>query len=52
LVVVVAAEVLVALVAVDTQDIGKAEHDTLRHRLLVLMTVLKTWTWAVDLVLS
>jgi len=32
---VVAVEILVALVAVDTQGIGKAEHDTLR-RLLVL----------------
>ena len=48
-----AAEILVALV-VSAADIGKAEHDTLLLRLLVLMlmTALKMREGAVGLVLD
>ena len=42
-------EILVALVAAD---IGKAEYDTLRLRLLVLPTALKMRRWAAGLVLD
>jgi hypothetical protein len=49
----VAGETLVALVVIVV-DIGKAEHDTLRHRLLVLLllTTLKMRMWAVGLALD
>ena len=46
---VAAAEILVALV-VSATDIGKAEHDTLLHLLvLLLMMALKMWEGAVGL---
>jgi len=45
------AEILAALVAVDSRSIGKTEHDALL-RLLVLQTASKMWTWEIDLVLD
>jgi hypothetical protein len=40
---VVVAEILVALVAVDTLGIGKPEHDTLLRFHVLPLTALKMW---------
>lgn len=47
----VVAEILVVLAAVDNWGIGKTEQDTLL-RFLVLLTALKMWAWAFDLMLG